>query len=802
MPLKKWISNKLNAINADATNADTNATTNVDANATASTTVNATATTDTSFNDTLSNLSIETRPETDEANPNKPQPLPPSLPLLIPPSAPLLPIPLHDTSILSEPGSSTTLPYGDGSRKVFGMENFGNTCYCNSILQCLYYTHPFRQNVLKYPQTAPRPRKTNVEGSKPHAFTIALEKEREKEREAVEAKAKARRSSFFGGKKDTPNGGSLTTTISNLSSVILVALSDVLAPITVVGTTADPRANSDTRKKAALINGPILNVDHSLATAYAMQESLYTGLKDVFECMVENGSNLGVVSPSNLVEVLKRENELFSLTMHQDAHEFLNFLINAVIESVDEMKGEDLNWATDLFQGLITNQTKCHSCENISSRDEPCLDLSVDVETYSSITACLKDYSKQEILSQSNKFYCDSCQSYQEASKSMKLKRLPKVLTLHLKRFKYNETLQRNTKLFNTVSYPTDLRLFNTIDTIDGPDTLYELYACVVHIGGGPHQGHYVSLVKRTSNTWLLFDDELVELVDDNYVLKFFGPGPGLASAYVLFYRQVEDEEAFREAVLFNGTALEATFVPTMAQASRTNSAVDTRRSSVSRTLSRTATNEPQDLRRRASVNASNIKMGGGPLLSNQPSVSFTQRQLFDSISEQHGELGYGKYVSNGSVNGSLNTVPTDLPLFLNFEFSYGTPDERLSTSPGESLDPTRRVPPPPPPRRNGSAVGSITAPAAPAAPVAPVTQAAPIEIPAPAVIPTAPLAASVSNPFGEPVKKVGLRGLLGKSGQDDTKYSNGTSTASTGSASVVAQEKKKKRNIFGFKKS
>jgi ubiquitin carboxyl-terminal hydrolase 12/46 len=32
----------------------------------------------------------------------------------------------------------------------FGFENFGNTCYCNSVLQALYFCHPFRERVLRY----------------------------------------------------------------------------------------------------------------------------------------------------------------------------------------------------------------------------------------------------------------------------------------------------------------------------------------------------------------------------------------------------------------------------------------------------------------------------------------------------------------------------------------------------------------------------------------------------------------------------------------------------------------------------
>lgn len=34
----------------------------------------------------------------------------------------------------------------------FGLVNFGNTCYCNSVIQALYFCRPFRDKVLGYRQ--------------------------------------------------------------------------------------------------------------------------------------------------------------------------------------------------------------------------------------------------------------------------------------------------------------------------------------------------------------------------------------------------------------------------------------------------------------------------------------------------------------------------------------------------------------------------------------------------------------------------------------------------------------------------
>lgn len=34
----------------------------------------------------------------------------------------------------------------------YGLVNFGNTCYCNSVIQALYFCRPFREKVLQYKQ--------------------------------------------------------------------------------------------------------------------------------------------------------------------------------------------------------------------------------------------------------------------------------------------------------------------------------------------------------------------------------------------------------------------------------------------------------------------------------------------------------------------------------------------------------------------------------------------------------------------------------------------------------------------------
>ena len=310
-----------------------------------------------------------------------------------------------------------------------------------------------------------------------------------------------------------------------------------------------------------------------------MSATLFSSLKDLFEAVVVDKQRMGVISPGKFLETLRKDNEMFRSAMHQDAHEFLNLLLNTVVENIEEhdktliaqKKSQDAQqpadeagditgprsatvsfpsvlptptansstrWLRELFEGTLTSETRCLTCENVSHRDEPFLDLSVDLEQHSSVTACLRRFSEEEMLCERNKFHCDNCGGLQEAEKRMKIKRLPRILALHLKRFKYTEDLQRLQKLFHKVVYPYHLRLFNTTDDAEDPDRIYELYAVVVHIGGGPYHGHYVAVIKTQDRGWLLFDDEMVEPVDKNYVRNFFGDKPGLACAYVLFYQE------------------------------------------------------------------------------------------------------------------------------------------------------------------------------------------------------------------------------------------------------------------------
>lgn len=467
------------------------------------------------------------------------------------------------------------------------------TClsYANSILQALYYSVPFRENVVKYPPHSPSDTpnghlpKLIVPTRAPQPNGVALPSAKPKGISAAEALK--RRQALNSGQ---PGPG-------------------------VPGIRPEDKPDSpEYKKKHAMMAGPILEITTEHASSYGMEETTFTALKDIFTAMISHPSRTGVVSPQRFLDVFRRDNEMFRTSMHQDAHEFYGLMLNAVINNVEDnarrlreleppqdkggandsmsaavrsaadsmglasgSQSPGTKWVHDIFEGKMVSETKCLTCETTSQRDETFLDLSIDLEKNSSVTSCLQKFSAEEMLCEKNKFHCDTCGGLQEAEKRMKIKTLPKVLVLHLKRFKWTDDLTRLQKLFYTVNYPYHLRMFNTTDDAEDPDRLYELYAVVVHIGTNAFHGHYVAVIKTEDRGWLLFDDEMVEPVDKSFVRQFFGDKPGQACAYVLFYRETTVEAMRRdqdaEGLDLNAAAPEvADFAPGNPQQNGTHS--------------------------------------------------------------------------------------------------------------------------------------------------------------------------------------------------------------------------------------
>ena len=64
-----------------------------------------------------------------------------------------------------------------------------------------------------------------------------------------------------------------------------------------------------------------------------------TCLADLFYNIVTQKKKVGTIAPKKFIARLKKENELFDNFMQQDAHEFLNYLLNSVADLLQVVVG-------------------------------------------------------------------------------------------------------------------------------------------------------------------------------------------------------------------------------------------------------------------------------------------------------------------------------------------------------------------------------------------------------------------------------------------------------------------------------
>ena len=160
---------------------------------------------------------------------------------------------------------------------------------------------------------------------------------------------------------------------------------------------------------------------------------------------------------------IRKSNVLFDNDDHHDSHEFLSWLINEIHENVEadnkDTKSKAATFVTDLFGGTLISRTTCLCCEQNYQREETFIDLSVDIDRNNSLSHCLKRFSHKELMSKSDKFYCENCHTKQVATRQMIIKKKPKALIVHLKRFKIDIYTLRHQKLSDRIPYPTEMML-------------------------------------------------------------------------------------------------------------------------------------------------------------------------------------------------------------------------------------------------------------------------------------------------------------------------------------------------------
>ncbi|XP_028706342.2 ubiquitin carboxyl-terminal hydrolase 8 isoform X3 [Macaca nemestrina] len=221
------------------------------------------------------------------------------------------------------------------------------------------------------------------------------------------------------------------------------------------------------------------------------------------------------ISPKDFKITIGKINDQFAGYSQQDSQELLLFLMDGLHE--------------DLNKGQFKSTVQCLTCHKKSRTFEAFMYLSLPLASTSKCTLqdCLRLFSKEEKLTDNNRFYCSHCRARRDSLKKIEIWKLPPVLLVHLKRFSYDGRWKQ--KLQTSVDFP--LENLDLSQYVIGPKNnlkKYNLFSVSNHYGG-LDGGHYTAYCKNAARQrWFKFDDHEVSDISVSSVKS--------SAAYILFY--------------------------------------------------------------------------------------------------------------------------------------------------------------------------------------------------------------------------------------------------------------------------
>ncbi|XP_049579272.1 ubiquitin carboxyl-terminal hydrolase 3 [Syngnathus scovelli] len=301
--------------------------------------------------------------------------------------------------------------------------------------------------------------------------------------------------------------------------------------------------------------------------------SLVEELRKTF-CSLWQG-NQTAFSPDSLFYAVWKIMPSFRGYQQQDAHEFMRYLLDHLHRELQHSQngaaepsspGDGLRLAsaddksclngtpsvvTSIFGGILQNEVNCLICGTESQKFDPFLDLSLDIPSRfrqkrskdqepgptCTLHECLRSFTDLEELDETELYYCHKCKKRQKSTKKFWIRKLPKVLCLHLKRFHWTAFLRN--KVDTYVEFPLkDLDMKGYLlepQNLLAESCLYDLAAIVVHHGSGVGSGHYTAYGSHEGR-WYHFNDSTVTLANEETLRK--------AKAYILFYAERTEQPA------------------------------------------------------------------------------------------------------------------------------------------------------------------------------------------------------------------------------------------------------------------
>ncbi|KXN72283.1 cysteine proteinase [Conidiobolus coronatus NRRL 28638] len=245
--------------------------------------------------------------------------------------------------------------------------------------------------------------------------------------------------------------------------------------------------------------------------------------------------NFTPISPTNFLHKLWSTSKHLAGYHEHDAHELLMAVLNRLHEEDENHSSNSLECKCIIhqtFSGVLKSEVTCEACNTTTSTSDPFLDLSLHIEDSNNgegftLHDCLMKYIHPEPLPPDS-YNCSSCNKPRQATKQMKLSKLPKVLCIQFKRFSQYPT---PSKIDTPIQLPKYLDLLqyshsNEESTPGLSPYQYQLFAVVNHIGS-LDTGHYVNYCWNR-NRWYLFNDQEIQLANDEEVYN--------SNPYLCFY--------------------------------------------------------------------------------------------------------------------------------------------------------------------------------------------------------------------------------------------------------------------------
>lgn len=147
----------------------------------------------------------------------------------------------------------------------------------------------------------------------------------------------------------------------------------------------------------------------------------------------------------------------YKLGYQEDVHEYLRYFLS----SLENCSIYSAVYIQKMFTGVTKNVTICIKCNTVSLKYEQYYELSLDISSTNNLEDALKKFLSKEILEGENGYFCDKCQKKTVASKQCVINKLPRILTIQIKRFFMNHRSDI-VKSHKAITYPLylDMRCF------------------------------------------------------------------------------------------------------------------------------------------------------------------------------------------------------------------------------------------------------------------------------------------------------------------------------------------------------